>query len=52
MDLKKLNLVELNSIEVREVEGGRIPQPVKKWVKDRLHDVADFFFVIADGFKD
>ena len=52
MDLKKLNLVELNSIEVREVEGGRILQLVKKGEKERQQVVAVFFRGMADGFKD
>ncbi|WP_274095956.1 hypothetical protein [Riemerella anatipestifer] len=48
-----MNLVELNSQELIQVEGGRIPiRPVVKFLKTVKHEIGDFFRGMADGFAD
>ena len=51
MDLKKLNVRELNTVEILEIEGGRvrIPPAVKNKLKEAWDHVSDFFFFLWEG---
>jgi hypothetical protein len=51
MDLKKLNVRELNTVEILEIEGGRvrIPPAVKNKLKEAWDHVSDFCSGVWEG---
>ncbi|WP_263361652.1 hypothetical protein [Flavobacterium collinsii] len=50
MDLKKMNLVELNAQEVEEVEGGCPPYSSHNPAPYLSHQMIDFFRGLLDAF--
>ena len=51
MDLKNLNLAEMNSQEMREIEGGYSWPEFKQDCKDLWQDVKDFGSGLASGWN-
>ncbi len=49
MDLKKLNVRELNTVEILEIEGGRIPPRVRQKLKEIFDHVSDFCSGVWEG---